>query len=86
MRLCAHPCVLVHPVWARRGIGRAILEASENAIRAAGFRSIELAATLPDKVFYAAFNYVPTERCEVPLANGLTLPVVRMIKNFPSDG
>ena len=76
----------VHPEWARRGIGRAILEASENAIRAAGFRSIELAATLPGKAFYAAFNYVPTARYEVPLANGLTLPVVRMIKNFPIDG
>jgi hypothetical protein len=41
---------------------------------------------LPGKAFYVAFNYVPTERCEVPLVNGLTLPVVRMIKNFPSDG
>src|SRR5205823_14519138 len=54
----------VHPEWARRGIGSAILEASENAIRAAGFHSIELAATLPGKAFYAAFNYVSTERYE----------------------
>ena len=75
----------VHPSWARRGIGRAILEASENAIRVAGFRSVELAATLPGKAFYAAFNYVPTKRYEVPLANGLTLPIVRMVKDFPID-
>jgi len=36
----------VHPAWARYGIGRAILERCETAIRLAGFRSVELVATL----------------------------------------
>jgi len=36
----------VHPAWARCGIGRAILERCETAIRLAGFRSVELVATL----------------------------------------
>jgi GNAT superfamily N-acetyltransferase len=72
----------IHPNWARHGLGRAILEACENAIRKAGFRSAELAATLPGQPFYAAFNYSAIERYDVPLANGLGLPVVRMIKNF----
>src|SRR6266487_404797 len=76
----------IHPAWARRGIGRRILDECEQRIGAAGFKSVELAATLSGVAFYAAFNYVPTERYEVPLANGLTLPVVRMIKNFPSGG
>jgi len=72
----------IHPAWARRGIGRVILEACEDAVRATRFKSIELVATLPGEAFYAAFDYVPTERCEIPLANGLTLPVVRMTKSF----
>jgi GNAT superfamily N-acetyltransferase len=72
----------VHPDWARRGIGRAILEECEKAIRAAKFKSIELAATLPGVPFYAAFGYVSGERSEVPLANGLSLSIVRMMKQL----
>src|ERR1700716_1873123 len=70
----------VHPDWARRGIGHAILEVCEKAIREAGFSSIELAATLPGEPFYAAFKYSALERYDVPLTNGLSLPVVRMRK------
>jgi GNAT superfamily N-acetyltransferase len=70
----------VHPDWARRGIGHAILDACEKAIREAGFSSIELAATLPGEPFYAAFKYSALERYDVPLTNGLSLPVMRMRK------
>jgi len=72
----------VHPEHARRGLGRAILFACEEAIRAARFRSIELVATLPGVPFYEAFDYQTAERYEVPLVNGLSLPVVRMSKNL----
>jgi GNAT superfamily N-acetyltransferase len=72
----------VHPAWARCGIGRAILQRCEKAIQLAGFRSTELVATLTGVPFYEACNYSPSERFEVPLANGLTLPVVRMLKQF----
>lgn len=72
----------VHPEHARRGLGRAILLACEEAIRLARFRSIELVATLPGVPFYQAFGYAAGERSEVPLANGLSLPVVRMSKNL----
>jgi GNAT superfamily N-acetyltransferase len=72
----------IHPEWARRGIGRVILEECEKAIRVAGFCSIELAATLPGVPFYAAFGYISGERSEVPLGNGLSLPIVRMTKEF----
>ena len=74
----------VHPDHARRGLGRAILLACEDAIRAAQFRSIELVATLPGVPFYRAFDYEAGERYEVPLVNGLSLPVVRMTKNLVS--
>jgi GNAT superfamily N-acetyltransferase len=70
----------IHPNWARRGLGRAILEECEKAIRAAGFHSIELAATLPGVPFYAAFGYLSGERSDVPLPNNLSLGIVRMTK------
>jgi predicted N-acetyltransferase YhbS len=72
----------VHPAHARRGLGHAILFACEDAIRAARFRSIELVATLPGVPFYRAFDYETREEYEVPLGNGLSLPVVRMSKNL----
>jgi GNAT superfamily N-acetyltransferase len=72
----------VDPAWARCGIGRAILQRCETAIQDAGFRFVELVATLPGEPFYGACCYSQGERFEVPLANGLTLPVVRMIKQF----
>jgi N-acetylglutamate synthase-like GNAT family acetyltransferase len=70
----------IHPEHARRGIGRAILDECEKAIRAAGFKSIELAATLPGVSFYAAFGYLSGERSDVPLPNNLSLGIVRMTK------
>lgn len=75
----------VHPDYARHGLGRAILFASEDDIRRAQFRSIELVATLPGVPFYRAFDYETAEQCEVPLRNGLSLPVVRMTKNLRTD-
>jgi GNAT superfamily N-acetyltransferase len=72
----------VHPDHARRGLGRAVLFACEEAIRVARFRAIELVATLPGVPFYRAFDYEEGERYEVPLVNGLSLPVVRMSKNL----
>jgi GNAT superfamily N-acetyltransferase len=68
----------VHPDFARRGIGREIMRRSETAALAAGFRAIEIIATLAGEPLYAACGYVVVERFEVPLANGLRLPVVRM--------
>jgi GNAT superfamily N-acetyltransferase len=70
----------IHPNHARCGIGRAILEECEKAIRAAAFKRIELAATLPGVPFYAACGYSSGERSDVPLTNELSLPIVRMTK------
>jgi FMN phosphatase YigB (HAD superfamily) len=72
----------VHPRWARRGIGRSLMNACEQAIAAAGFRNVEIAATLAGEPLYASFGYVVTERCEVAMANGLKLPVARMTRTF----
>jgi GNAT superfamily N-acetyltransferase len=72
----------VHPAWARRGIGRSILLACERAILAAGFRAVELVATLAGEPLYASFGYAVTERYDIPMANGLRLPVARMSKRI----
>jgi GNAT superfamily N-acetyltransferase len=68
----------VHPEFARRGIGREILRLSETAARAAGFRDLEIVATLPGEPLYRACGYVAVRRFEIPLTNGASLPVVQM--------
>ena len=73
----------VHPDFARRGIGRALLAACESAIIAAEFSTAELVATLAGEPLYAASAYEVIERYEVPMRGGLKLPVVRMMKRLP---
>jgi GNAT superfamily N-acetyltransferase len=72
----------IHPSWVRRGIGTMILEACENAAVAAGFTRFEMGATLTGVPLYQARGYVASENLEVPLANGESLPIVRMEKRF----
>jgi GNAT superfamily N-acetyltransferase len=72
----------VHPALERRGIGRALLEASESAIRAAGFTRVELAATLAGEPLYACHGYAVAERYDAPMPGGLTIAVVRMTKTL----
>jgi GNAT superfamily N-acetyltransferase len=72
----------VHPSWARRGIGKSILKACESAIVSARFLKADLVATLAGEPLYAAFGYAVAERYEIPMANRLSLPVVRMSKSF----
>ncbi len=73
----------VHPACARRGVGRLMMSACERAAADAGFRAMELVATLAGEPLYAAFAFRPLERYDVALANGLSLPVVRMAKALP---
>ncbi len=70
----------IHPDYARRGIGRKIMELSETAALAAGFRQIDIVATLAGAPLYAAFAYETVERFEIPLPNGAVMPVMRMRK------
>lgn len=70
----------VHPGWARRGIGRSIMQACERGIIAANFRRVDIVATLAGEPLYAAFGYSVVERYEIPLRDGLNLPVVRMTR------
>jgi N-acetylglutamate synthase-like GNAT family acetyltransferase len=73
----------VHPEWARRGIGRAILERFEAEARAHGFRSAELLATLSGERFYRSLGYEGTARTEHGLRNGVTIEFIPMRKPLP---
>jgi GNAT superfamily N-acetyltransferase len=68
----------VHPDFARRGVGSAILDACLEAARAAGFRRIELASTLPGVPFYLALGFEEREPLEAPMPDGTALPIIRM--------
>ena len=72
----------VHPDFARRGIGRAILLACEAALLRAGFNRAEIAATLTGEPLYGACGYETFEHFDIPLSNGLPLACVRMRKAF----
>ena len=69
----------VHPDWARRGVGRAILEKCEREAQEAGFRSLELMSTLPGLSFYRAMGFEAAEEILYP-AGGEVLKFVRMRK------
>ena len=70
----------VHPSFARRGVGRAILATCETAAQQAGFRQLALAATLPGEPLYRALGYTPDERTSISFPDGQSLPIVHMHK------
>ena len=72
----------VHPAWARRGIGSQIMRVGELAAERAGFKEVEMIATLAGEPFYTKFDYQVIERFEISLPNSQFLPVVRMFKSF----
>ena len=70
----------VHPDWARRGIGRALLEHCENTARAHGFRSTQLMATLTGVRVYRELGYVGEAQVDYPVPGGLAIEFVPMSK------
>jgi len=72
----------VRPDWARRGIGRALLDRCEAEARAHGFRSAELMATLPGQRLYRAFGYTGAEPVQYPLSGGVMIEFVPMRKDL----
>ena len=81
-RLSRIRAFFVHPDHARQGIGRLIIKACEEAARQAGFRKLELAATLPGEPMYAASGYRVVERFETVLPDKVHLALSRMEKEL----
>ena len=72
----------IHPEWARKGIGRRIIEACGDAAKADGFTRMELGATLPGEPLYAAMGYEVTDRFDIPMGDGTALPAAHMKKQL----
>jgi GNAT superfamily N-acetyltransferase len=70
----------ISPAFARMGIGTQILEACEMAAIAAGFRRLEMSATLTGAKLFRTRGYVEIERMALDIGGGEMLPVVHMEK------
>ncbi len=70
----------VHPGWARRGIGRALLAHCEAVAGAEGFTSFELVATLPGHRLYRRCGYEGDARVRFELMGGLGIDFIPMRK------
>lgn len=71
-----------HPDWVRCGIGSLLLELGESAARKAGFKHIELGATVPGEPLYLARGYTEISRSSEPAANGFESVIIRMTKTL----
>jgi GNAT superfamily N-acetyltransferase len=74
--------MFVRDDWTRRGLGRRIIEACENAARREGFRELELGATLAGVPLYLACDFEPVEEFDVALSDGVKLGCVSMRKTI----
>jgi GNAT superfamily N-acetyltransferase len=72
------------PAFARRGVGRLILELCEGAAAAEGFSRVELMATLSGEPLYLACGYRQIERTAAAPVDGVEVPLVRMGKSLTS--
>lgn len=70
-----------HPDYARRGIGRLILDTSEAAAKASGFNDLEMAATEAGRPFYERCGYV-VDNAFFDDKGGVPVPLYTMIKSI----
>jgi GNAT superfamily N-acetyltransferase len=68
----------VHPRWARRGLARQLLMRCATEAAAAGFRALELVATLPGEPLYRALGFEEVGRTEAVMPDGTRLEAVAM--------
>lgn len=73
--------MFTHPCYARRGVGRKILELCEAAARSNGFAALELMATKSGEPLYASYGFHVVEHTSVT-ANGIDIPLARMAKSI----
>lgn len=72
--------------WTRRGLGRRILEACEEAAAREGFTRLSLMATLPGVPLYRAYGFEPVEEIEITMPDGVTLESMTMQKPITAGG
>ena len=72
--------MFVRSDWTRRGLGTMILEASEAAAAAEGFRSLSLMATEPGVPLYQRYGFTVVDRAQVPMPDGCSITCTAMEK------
>jgi len=77
--------IFVHPDFARRGLGSALLLAAEQAAEREGFTCFEMASTLSGVPLYIRQGYHEVERIAVPVGKDSPIAVVRMAKPQPAN-
>ncbi|HVE63956.1 MAG TPA: GNAT family N-acetyltransferase [Mycobacteriales bacterium] len=70
--------MFVRADWTRRGLGRAILTACEDAARHEGFSELTLVATLPGVPLYRSFGFRDVREVVVTMPDGVPLPCLAM--------
>jgi len=72
--------MFVRSDWTRRGLGTLILEASEAAAKAEGFRTLSLMSTMPGLPLYEKYGFTVTEWVDIPMPDGTTIAGAAMEK------
>jgi GNAT superfamily N-acetyltransferase len=74
--------MFVRSRWSRRGIGRAILQHSEDRAAAEGFHRFQLMAMRSAGTLYASSGYRPIAEAPITLQDGVVLECTLMEKAF----
>jgi GNAT superfamily N-acetyltransferase len=70
-----------HPDFARRGVGRLILDLCEAAAKAEGFKRLELMGTMSGRPLYESYGFAPIEDI-LDDRGGEPVPLTRMGKEI----
>ena len=70
----------IHPDFARKRIGTAILEICEREAKSHGFTSAEMMATLPGVKLYAARGYAGDQEVKVSVGENVDIICIKMRK------
>jgi GNAT superfamily N-acetyltransferase len=73
--------IFVHPDFARMGLGSLLLQAAEQAAQQEGFTRFEMGSTLAGVPLYKLKGYEAIAEIDVPVAQGRSISVVRMVKS-----
>lgn len=77
--------IFVHPKYARLGLGSRLVRHAEAEALAAGFRLVELWATLTGVPLYRKLGYQEVGRFTIPVGNGTAVPAVHMARILCGD-
>jgi len=72
--------MFVRSDWTRRGLGTQILEASEAAAKAEGFRTLSLMSTMPGLPLYEKYGFTVVELADIHMPDGTSIASATMEK------